>query len=326
MKRKDNTDWLDEMLAQHLHHEPASFDLEEWARRFPEDAELLRSGLARPGPNRKMQLTQIGRYIMTNQYTKLAGVAAVVLVAVAFLFPGHNGIIPESLAWADVQEAIEQVQTIRVTGTRNCFFSQNETPTYKLGLEKLFSFSRGYVDKTFTEDGHLIIEVAYDLPTGTITVLLPTQKRYYRTKAPQTLREETRQVTFRELGESLFASGEFRMIGPNDVQGIRAVGFEISDLDSRLKAKLGLGGKLMDLFFSFGPARARMWANPKTRLPIQLEAEGKVNPCLVTGYREMTLREIDDRWDYHVELDGAQFLPAIPQDYQELIPSSAPTP
>jgi hypothetical protein len=325
MKRKDNTDWLDEMLAQHLHRELASFDLEEWARRFPEDAELLRSGLARPVLKRRWQLTRLGRYIMTSQYTKLAGVAAVVLVAVAFLFPGRNGIIPESLAWADVQEALEQVQTIRVTGTRDCFFSQDETPTHKLALEKLFSFSRGYIDRTFTEDGQLIIELAYDLPTGTVTVLFPTRKLYYRTQAPQALREETRQVTFREFGESLFVSGDYRMIGPNEVQGIRAVGFEVSDLHNRLKDKLGLGGRLVDLVFSFGPARARLWVNPKTRLPLQLEAEGKVNPCLVTGYREMTLREIDDRWDYHVELDNAQFLPAIPKDFQALTLAPAPS-
>jgi hypothetical protein len=323
MKRKDDTNRLDDMLAQHLRREPAPFDPEQWAQRFPEEAELLRSGFPRPVPYRRTQLIQIGRCIMTSRYTRLVGAAAVVLVAVSFLFPGRHGIVPESIAWADVQEAMEHVRTIRVTGTRNCFFSQSETPTYKLGLEKLFSFSRGYIDRTFTEDGQLLIELAYDLQTGTVTVLFPAQKLYYRTQAPPTLREETRQVTFRELGESLFVSGDYRMIGPNDVQGIQAVGFEISDLHRRLKAKLGLGGRLVDFFFSFGPARARMWVNPKTRLPIQLEAEGKVNPCLVTGFRETMLREIDDRWDFGVELDDAQFLPAIPADYQPLNPGAA---
>jgi hypothetical protein len=319
MKReKEDMDRLDEALAQHLHREPAPFDFAQWAHRFPEEAKLVQSGFAQSVPNRKTQLIRIGRCLMTSRYTKLAGVAAAVLVALSFLFPGRHGIVPESVAWADVQKAMEQVQTIRVTGTRTCFFSPSETPTYELGLEKLFSFSRGYIDRTFTEDGQLIIELAYDLQTGTVTVLFPTRKLYFRTQAPQALREETRQVTFREFGESLFVSGDYRMIGPNDVQGIQAVGFEVSDLHSRLKAKLGLGGKLVDFFFSFGPACARMWVNPKTRLPIQLEAEGKVNPCLVTGYREMTLREIDDRWEFDVEMDGVQFLPAIPEDYQEL--------
>jgi hypothetical protein len=318
MKRKDDTDRLDDMLAQHLHREPAPFDPEQWAERFPAEAGLLRSGFPRAIPNRRTQLMQIGRCIMTSRYTRFVGVAATILVVVSFLFPGRHGIVPESIAWADVQGALEQVQTIRVTGTRNCFFSQSETPTHKLALEKLFSFSRGYIDRTFTEDGQLIIELAYDLRTGTVTVLFPTRKLYYRTQAPPALREETRQVTFREFGESLFVSGGYRMIGPNDVQGIQAVGFEVSDLHSRLKDKLGLGGKLVDLVLSFGPARARLWVDPNTRLPIQLEAEGKVNPCLVTGYREMTLREIDDRWDYGVQLDDAQFLPTIPEDYQAL--------
>jgi hypothetical protein len=321
MKWEDDTNRLDDMLAQHVRREPAPFDFERWADRFPEEAKLLRTGFLRPIPSRRTQLMQIGRCIMTSRYTKFVSAALVVLVALAFLFPGRHGIVPESIAWADVQKAMGQVQTIRVTGTRNCFFAADETPTYKLSLEKLFSFSRGYLDRTFTEDGQLIIEFAYDLQTGTVTVLFPTQKRYYRTQAPQALREETRQATFREFGESLFVSGDYRRIGPNDVQGIQAVGFEVSDLHSRLKAKLGLGGKLVDFFFSFGPARARLWVNPKTRLPLQLEAEGKVNPCLVTGYREATLREIDNRWDFNVKLDDVQFLPAIPEDYQPLIPA-----
>ncbi|MBN1505984.1 MAG: hypothetical protein JW955_04015 [Sedimentisphaerales bacterium] len=258
---------------------------------------------------------------MTSRYTRLVGAAAVVLAALSFLFPGGNGIVPESVAWADVQKAMEQVHTIRVTGTRSFFLSQDEIPTRRLGLEKLFSFSHGYVDRTFTEDGQLMIEFAYDLPSGTMTVLFPPQKKYFRTKAPQTFHERTRQVTFQQFGEWLFVSGDYRKIGPNDVQGIQAIGFEVSDLLGRVKAKLGFDSKLsklMDLFFSCGDFDARMWVNPETRRPIQLEAEGKVNPCLVTGYREMTLREIDDRWDYDVELDDAQFLPTIPEDYGEL--------
>jgi len=319
MKRKDNMDRLDEMLAKHLHREPASFDFGQWARRFPQDAKLVQTGFARPAPNRRMRLMQIGRWIMTSRYARLASVAAMVLVAISFLFPGRNGIVPESVTWADVQEAMEQVHTIRVTGTRNLFFSQDETPTHRLGLEKLFSFSHGYVDRTFAEDGQLIIEFAYDLPTGTVTALFPTQKKYYRAKAPQTFHEKAKQVTFQEFGEWLFVSGEYRVIGPNDVQGIQAVGFEVSDLLGRLKTKLGFNSKLMDLFFSPGPWNARMWVNPKTRRPIQLEAEGKMKPCFVTGFREMTLREVDDRWDFEVQLDDTLFLPPIPEDYQALV-------
>jgi hypothetical protein len=318
MVRRDDIDRLDELLAKHLRREPAAFDFERWAHRFPTDAKLVQSGFPQSVSRRRTQLVQIGRCIMTSRYTKLAGVAAVVLVALSFLFPGGNGIVPESVAWADVQKAMEQVHTIRVTGTRNCFFSDDETPTHRLGLEKLFSFSRGYVDRTFAEDGQLIIEFTYDLPTGTMTVLFPTQKKYYRMQAPQAFREKTRQVTFEEFGKWLFVSGDYRVVGPNDVQGIRAIGFEVSDLLTRVNAGLGGNSKLLDFFLSFGQSSARMWVNPRTRLPIQLEAEGKVNPCFVTGYREMTLREIDDQWEFEADLDDVQFLPAIPEDYEEM--------
>ncbi len=268
--------------------------------------------------NQRVTRIHLWRKIMESPYTRTAAVLAISLATFSVLFPTPNGIVPESVAWADVEKAMEQVHTIRVTGTRNFFFSQDETPTYRLRLEKLFSFSRGYVDRTFTDDGQLMIEFAYDLPTGTVTILFPTQKKYYRTKAPQTFHESTRQVTFQQFGEWLFVSGDYRKIGPNDVQGIQAIGFEVSDLLGRVKAKLGFDSKLMDLFFSCGDFSARMWVNPETRRPIQLEAKGKINPCLVTGYREMTLREIDDRWEYDVELDDTQFLPTIPEDYEAL--------
>jgi hypothetical protein len=318
MKREDDMDRLDEMLAGHLRREPASFDFEQWAHKFPEDAKLVRTGFARPVPNRRTQLMKIGRMIMTNRYTRLAGVAAVVLVGLAFLFPSGNGIVPESVAWADVQKAIEQAHSARVTGTRSCFFSSDETPTYKLGVEKLFSLSDGYVDRTFAEDGRLLIELAYDMPSGTATVLFPTYKRYYRTQVPAEFREKVKQATPEKFFEWLWASGDYRKVGPKEVQGVQAAGFEVSDLTDRFTRGLGLNERMMSFFLSFGLADACIWVNPKTRLPIQIEFEGQVRPCLLTGYRDMKLREIDDRWEFDIELDGAQFRPAIPQDYQEL--------
>jgi hypothetical protein len=129
MDRKDDIDRLDELLAKHLRREPAAFDFERGAHGFAD--ELVQSGFS-VGLQTNWQ---IGRCIMTSRYTKLAGVAAVVLVTLSFLFPGGNGIVPESVAWADVQKAMEQVHTIRVTGTRNCFFSDDESPSHRLVLE-----------------------------------------------------------------------------------------------------------------------------------------------------------------------------------------------
>jgi hypothetical protein len=317
MKPNGDIDRLDKLLANRLRREPAAFDFEQWTRDHPAEAGLLRSGFAEPASSAKTLFEHIWRCIMRSPYTRYVGIAVVLLVALSFLFPGRRGIVPESVAWADVQKAIEDVRSARVTGTRSCFFSGDEAPTYKLRVEKLFSHS-GYVDRTFTEDGRLIIEFTYHLPTGTVTVLFPTYKKYYRTQVPPEVREKVSQVTPMKLFEWLFASGDYRRLDPEEVQGIHAVGFEVPDLIDRLTSGLQVSGKLVDFFLSIGQSSTRMWVNPETRLPVQVEFEGKVNPCLVTGYREMTLREIDDRWKRDVELDDVQFLPAIPEDYQEL--------
>jgi hypothetical protein len=320
MKRHDDDNQVDAMLNKHLHCEPADFDIDKWAGKFPEEAKLAAAGFPSATWHPRTQLMQIWRYIMTSRYTRYAGVAVVVLVALSFLFPGGNGIIPESLAWADVQKALEEQTQVHVTGTRNCFLGDDETPTYKLGVEKLLSLSYGYTDRTYTEDGTLIIEFAFHLPSGTATVLFPTVKKYYRTEIPADRRDRFLQMTREDFFNWLWASGNYRQIGPKQVQGIEAVGFEVPDIVDRLLGLdgLGLNAKLVDFFLRFQSLSVRMWVDPERRLPIQVEGEGEIAPCLITGYRKMRLCEIDDSFDFDADLDESLFNPEIPEGFEPL--------
>jgi hypothetical protein len=323
MKRKHSDNQVDEMLARHLQREPATFDFARWAEKFPEEAQRVAAGFPQTARQRR---TQIWRNIMTSPYTRYAGIAAAVIVSVCFLFPGGHSIVPESLAWGDVQKALEEQAEFRVTGTRNCFFGDDETPTYTLGVEKLFSLSSGYVDRTYTEDGTLIIEFALHLPSGTATVLFPTVKKYYRTEIPAEHRDRVRQMTPDDCLDWLWASGNYRPIGSKQVQGIEAVGFEVNDIVDRFLGLdgMGLNTKLVNFFFRIQSLNIRVWADPEKRLPICLEAEGEISPCLVTGYRKMRLYEIDDSWDFGVDLDEGLFNPKIPEDFEPLaVPGAA---
>lgn len=319
MQRKDDFERLDQMLARGLRRQPAQFDFERWARQFPVEAKLAQSGFAQPVPNPRTQFLKIWRCIMESRYTRYTGLAAVLLVALAFLFPGRHSVVPESIAWADVQKAMDDMRTARVTGTRNCFFGEAETPTYRLGVEKLFSLSYGYVDRTFLEDGRLLVELTYHIPTGTMTVSFPTVKRYYRMQVPAEYRERAARLTPEGFFECMFASGDYRKIGPREVQGIEAIGFEVSDVDKRLLGGLGVSRHVVDFFLQVGSLSTRVWVNPETRLPIRVEAEGDVKPCLVTGFRPMRLVETDDRWEFEAEFEETHFHPEIPEDYEELI-------
>ncbi|MBN1362998.1 MAG: hypothetical protein JW993_20535 [Sedimentisphaerales bacterium] len=263
---------------------------------------------------------------MTSRYARYAGIAIVVVVSLCFLFPSGNGFIPESIAWADVQKALQEQTQVRVTGTRNCYFGDDEAPTYKLGVEKLLSLSYGYTDRTYTEDGTLIIEFSFHLPSGTATVLFPTVKKYYRTQIPADHRDRVLQMTPQDCFNWLWASGSYREIGPKQVQGIEAVGFEVPDIVHRFLGLdgLGLDAKLVNFFFRIQSMSVRIWADPERRLPIYLEGEGEISPCLLTGYRKMKLCEIDDFFDFDADLDESLFNPQIPEGFEPLaVPGAA---
>lgn len=60
------------------------------------------------------------------------------------------------------------------------------------------------------------------------------------------------------------------------------------------------------------------------RLPVLVEFDGQIDPCLLTGYRRMRLTEINDMWEFNVDLDESLFNPTIPGDYQPLaVPAGA---
>ena len=324
MRHEKSGNQVEEMLAKYLHRELAEFDFDRWAQRFPEEARLTKTGFAGTGRNTRDQLVQIWRIIMTSRYTRYAGVAAVLLVGISFLFPGPCGIVPESVAWGDVQKALIEQEQARVTGVRNCYFGDDETPTYELRVEKSLSLSYGYADRTFTEEGELLIEFTYHIPTGTVNVLFPMVKKYYRMEVPQAYREKMKDLTPEKFFEWIWASGDYRKLDPKEVKGIEAAGFEVSDLVERFVDGTGIGRKAMKFFFDVSSLNARMWVDPKNRLPVMVEAEGEVDPCLLTGYRKMRLHEVDDRWDFAVDLEESLFNPKIPEDYERIgIPAVA---
>jgi len=255
---------------------------------------------------------------MQSPYTRYVSAGIVLLALLGSLFPGGNG----NLALADVQKAMEEMQTARITGVRNAFLGEEKEPVHKFTVEKLFWIHHGYVDRTF-EDGKLVVEFTYHVPTGTATVLFPQVKRYFRLQIPEDRREELRKITPDGLFESLFASGDYRKLEPRDIQGVRAVGFEVSDLTERVFGNLGGSQKIADFFFSVRSMSARVWVDPEARLPIRVEAEGEIGPCFITRYQAARLTEIDDHTEFGIELDEAQFRPEIPEDYQALIPPAA---
>ncbi len=341
MKREGDMDRLDEMLAGHLRREPASFDFDQWARKFPEDAKLVQTGFARPAPNRRMQLMQIGRCIMTSQYTRLAGVTVVVLAAVSFLFPGGHGIVPESVVLADVQKAVQAQETVLATGKRTLCFGRK--PAFvPPGFEELFrknlvaredgSYTwtlisetyvspQGYANLVYTQDGELFAHACAD-SQGVATFLFPLARMYVRFPLSQDYRDAMAGFTIQGFIRMLYQSGDYRKIGPKQIDGINAIGFEATDWSKRMPK--ALNAKAASFFLSAGDMTARAWIDPETKLPIRNEVEGEIAPCVVSLFEKAHLTIVDDTFTWGLPIDPAKFLPEIPEDYRKItLPNGA---
>jgi hypothetical protein len=278
------------------------------------------------------------RRIMKSPYTRTAAVLAIGLAVFSVLFPTRNGLIPESVALADVQKAVQAQETVFVTGTRTITFA--EKPTFvPPGLESLFekpveedgSFRlefaaetymtpKGVVGKFLTRDGQLLFQGSIHNETGKAIVLLPTAKAFIRFDMLAAYPERMAGFTIQGFIDMIYKSGDYRKVGPRRVQGIDAVGFEVSGWDKRILE--GFNPYIVKLLFNLEEGTGRIWIDPETNLPIQSESEVLLKACVLSFFKDADVKQIDDHFEWGVEIDEELFDPEIPEDYQELSPPS----
>lgn len=284
--------------------------------------------------------TVLWRAIMKSPYTRTAAVLAIGFAVFSVLFPTRHGIVPESVALADVQKAVQAQETVLVTGTRTITFA--EKPTFvPPGLERLFekpadedgSFRlefiaetymtpKGVVGKFLTRDGQLLLQGNIHNETGEAIVLLPTAKAFIRFNMLAAYPERMAGFTLQGFIDMIYKSGDYRKVGPRRVQGIDAVGFEVSGWDQRILE--GFPSFIVKMLFNLEEGTGRIWIDPETNLPIQSESEVKLKACMLSFFKDADVKQVDDHFEWGVEIDEGLFVPEIPEDYQELsLPSGA---
>jgi hypothetical protein len=290
--------------------------------------------------NQSCRRIALWRTIMKSPYTRTAAVVAIGLAVLSFLFPTRNGIIPASVALAEVQAAVDAQQTVFVGGTRTLIFHRKPTflpPAY----EKLFDGAEGedgsfiveltaetymspegYATKICDRKGQLQADIRIHFETGMATLLLPASKAYARFELLPVYRDKIAGFTLQGLIKMIYESDKSRKIGPERVQGIDAVGFEVTVRQEQVLE--GFNPVIIGFLFNMQWATVRVWIDPQTRLPIRSESECDFGKCLLTLFEEVHTRQIDDAFQWGVEIDEAMFLPDIPEDYHELsLPSGA---
>lgn len=270
---------------------------------------------------------------MKSPYTRTAAVVAIGLAVLSFLFPKH-GIVPESVALADVQRAVQAQETVFATGTRTIIFA--EKPTFvPPGMAGLFdkpanengSFAlefnaesylspKGYATKIYAQDGKLVMQASVHNETGKAIVLLPTAKAYVRFDVVEAYRQRMAAFTIQGFIDMIYKSGDCRKVGPKRVHGVEAVGFEAGPWDER--ALQGINPYFVKLLFNLQNGTGRVWIDPETKLPVQTEGEIELRACVLSFFKDAEARQVDNDFQWNIEIDEAVFLPEVPGDFQEL--------
>jgi hypothetical protein len=308
----------------------------EWT---PADERILRdaSAVMSQARTENQQITHIcvWRKIMESKMTRYSA-AAVVALAAALVLTNPFGGSRHGVALADVQTALEAQQTVFAKGTRVLTVDEmpvlmppdlaplferpgGETGPFVLTLvAETYMSSQGYATKIYDKNGGFLAEVCVHNETGTATVLLHTAKAYLRFEVSQAYRDKMAGFTIRGFVDMMYRSGEYQTIGPKRVGNVDATGFEVADWHERILE--GFDSAIVRFFFNMQHVTARVWIDPHTKLPIQTEADVRMKACLFTFFKDARAEQIDNEFQWGVEIDEATFLPEIPQGYQKLSP------
>jgi len=175
--RNDGSQWLERLLARHIHHEPAKFDFQRWSERHPEESRLLDCGFKDSGQSYETRTTcNVLRCIMESKVTRYSAAAVVALAVTLVLLgpfagPKHGGVL-----LADVQKRIAETDTMVFRGQKVFSCVTDPNISFKFDVVKYMSRAYGH-----TEEGYLGDKAAYritfNLQRKETIIVLPMWKK-----------------------------------------------------------------------------------------------------------------------------------------------------
>jgi len=251
---------------------------------------------------------KFGRAIVRRPITKLAVAAAIIVIALVGTYYLGSPIDGTTVAWGEVIERIKKIHTFSAQSKRTFTVVGEEKPVFECEVYKYFSPEHGYMEEQYI-DGELGM-LAYGLFEEKLMIFVfPTMKQYLRLKLDEQtllLIEHINPMNPEALIE-LFGSEKCKKLGSKEINGIKADGIEVKDLKVFLSVPR--------LLFQLESIDIRLWIDPETFLPIEMEAEGIVGKGLLTGFKDMMGKSVMHKIEYDVELNTSIFEPNIPDDF-----------
>jgi hypothetical protein len=309
MTRDNDNPWLDPLLSRRIHHEPAEFNFSQWLQAHPEEARLLERKFGDAGRNneREKDPHPIWRCIMASKMTRYSA-AAVIVLAATFVVLNPLGTSPCGVALAAVQEKVAQVNTMVLRGEK--VFSTVAEPNLVLRFDVVKYFSRQY---GHVEEGRMHGAVVYrmtlNLPEKQFLVLLPPWKKYVKRPCTEEQMQIMERLTPTRVMD-LLVETESRRLGPAQIDGIAAEGFEFQDI----KQVQNIVPKYL---FDIQAGAGTVWVGTQELLPIRIEGDLLIGKSMMTLFTDMRLHEVAVLESYDVELQDSTFRLEIPEGYTE---------
>ena len=291
-----NSENIEEILK-----EMGSGDLPEDVRKIAEEASRdFNKTLIQTGQPKHYVLWE---NIMKSKMIKLAAAAVIAIAVPIGVYHFGGSVDVASVAWGEVAEKVEQVQTfiyrmkVKMTGVPN----MPEGKTIELESVAYNSSEYGMridANTYVPEKDEPIMQTTYIvLSEGAVVTVIPERKQYVRMKLTDELISEVK----KESGDPKkkvkeFMEYEYRELGRGTINGIEVEGVESND------PRIAEG--------MFDNVVGRLWVDVETDLPVRMEMEYSAKDGL------MRMELVMDEFAWDVELDASVFEPNIPADYK----------
>ncbi len=308
MNDREDENWLDGIIHQAVDLGKVEFDRRKLLDRLaaqPQKPSLTGVQVDHTKPNNP---GTIWRKIMESKVTRYSA-AAVVALAAALVLWNPLGTSPHGVALAAVQEKVAQVDTMVLRGEK--VFSPVAEPNlvFRFDVVKYFSRQHGHVEEG-RRNGAVIYRFTLNLPEKQFLLLLPAWKKCL--KRPCTDEQITIVGKLTPTGVmDLLLETQSRRLGPAQIDGIAAEGFEFQDIKS-------LQNILPKYLFDIQQGTGTVWIGTRELLPIRIEGDLLIGKSAMTLLTDVRLHEIANLESYNVELGEGLFGTDIPAGYTEL--------
>lgn len=228
---------------------------------------------------------------MKSPMTTLAAAAVIIVLVVLGLFELIDTENSSGVVWAEVAHRVEASRGViyRSRGRSDKDPNQAESGYTMVYVSATKSRSDGF------RNGRPWMTMYGNRETGKGVVLLHEQKAYVlENKTPGD--EDSQDQHDPKWWAREFMAHAHTKLEPTQIEGTLCEGIETRD-----------AALMLDVPYRMDNFRARLWVSVETGYPVQFEFE-------FTG--EYSFHEINDQFQWDVELDASVFEPNIPADYE----------